>query len=130
MSERHPDGQISVEQKCRVLAMGIDRAVLLQCAGSPDGLEVAKALAADLKGGGFDVTRVVYREGSMRFANGRALLNHHFIKLGFLDAWKQVVPDTARETFASLRNALDEYARSSGELRLSIPMAYVEARAC
>lgn len=83
-----------------------------------------------LESGGFDVTRVVYREGSMRFANGTALLNHHFIKLGFLDAWKQVVPDTARETFSSLRNALDEHARSSGELRLSIPMAYIEARAC
>ena len=37
------------------LAMGIDRAVLLQSPGSPDGLEVAKAFAADLKGGRFDL---------------------------------------------------------------------------
>jgi electron transfer flavoprotein beta subunit len=37
------------------LAMGIDRAVLLQSPGSPDGLEVAKALAAELEGGGFDL---------------------------------------------------------------------------
>ncbi|MEO8452421.1 MAG: electron transfer flavoprotein subunit beta/FixA family protein [Gemmatimonadota bacterium] len=37
------------------LAMGIDRAVLLQGGGSPDGLEVAKALAAELKSGGFDL---------------------------------------------------------------------------
>ncbi len=37
------------------LAMGIDRAVLLQSSGSIDGLEVAKALAAELKGGGYDL---------------------------------------------------------------------------
>ena len=48
-----------------------------------------------------------------------------FIKLGFLDAWKNVVPDTMRETFTRLRDALD----ARGELRLTIPMAYVEATA-
>jgi electron transfer flavoprotein beta subunit len=37
------------------LAMGADRAILLQSAGSPDGLEVARALAAELKGGGYDL---------------------------------------------------------------------------
>ncbi|HEU4647647.1 MAG TPA: electron transfer flavoprotein subunit beta/FixA family protein [Gemmatimonadales bacterium] len=37
------------------LAMGIDRGVLLQAPGSPDGLAVAKALAAELQGGGYDL---------------------------------------------------------------------------
>jgi len=37
------------------LAMGIDRAVLLQSPGSPDGLEVARTLAAELKGAGYDL---------------------------------------------------------------------------
>ena len=37
------------------LAIGADRAILLQSAGSPDGLEVARALAAELKGGGYDL---------------------------------------------------------------------------
>src|SRR6185436_250553 len=37
------------------LAMGIDRGVLLQSPGSADGLEVAKALATELKAGGFDL---------------------------------------------------------------------------
>src|SRR5215216_6347467 len=39
----------------------------------------------------FVVRRVVEREGVMRFANGAALFSHHFIKLGFLDAWKKAV---------------------------------------
>lgn len=37
------------------LAMGIDRAVLLQSPGSADGLEIAKALAGELQSGGYDL---------------------------------------------------------------------------
>ena len=37
------------------LAMGIDRAVLLQSAGSADGLAVARVLAAELKAGAYDL---------------------------------------------------------------------------
>lgn len=76
-----------------------------------------------LEENGFSVKRVVEREGLMRFANATALFNHHFIKLGFLDAWKDVVRDDAREVFGKLMEKM------SGELRLTIPMAYVEGRA-
>ena len=49
-------GGDAVQETIRTsLAMGIDRAVLLQSAGSPDGLEVAKAIAGELKGQGFDL---------------------------------------------------------------------------
>ena len=77
--------------------------------------------------GGFKVRRVVEREGRMRFADGTALLNHHFIKLGFLDGWKDVVPGDERDVFARLRERLDAVAHQRGELALTIPMAYVEA---
>jgi len=73
-----------------------------------------------LEENGFEVTRVVEREGVMRFAGGAALFNHHFIKLGFLDAWKKVVPGNEQRTFARLLERL------KGETRLTIPMAYVE----
>jgi ubiquinone/menaquinone biosynthesis C-methylase UbiE len=78
-----------------------------------------------LETGGFIVTRVVERKSVMRFANGTALLNHYFIKLGFLDAWKKVAAGNERDVFARVRDALDDL----GELRLTIPMAYVEATA-
>lgn len=48
-------GDAAQETIRAALAMGIDRGVLLQAAGSADGLEVARALAAELKGGGFDL---------------------------------------------------------------------------
>jgi SAM-dependent methyltransferase len=82
-----------------------------------------------LEDGGFAITRVIERESVMRFANGTALLNHYFIKLGFLDAWKKVVPGNERDVFARLRDALDDLASRNGELRLTVPMAYVEATA-
>ena len=37
------------------LAMGVDRAVLLSGSGSPDGVEVARALAGELQAGNFDL---------------------------------------------------------------------------
>lgn len=82
-----------------------------------------------LESGGFSVTRVVERTGRMRFASGTALLDHHFIKLGFLDAWKKVVPGREAEVFLKLRDRLDAAAARNGELSLTIPMAYVEAAA-
>jgi arsenite methyltransferase len=87
------------------------------------------ALHALLEDGGFSVTRIVERTGSMRFADGTALLNHYFIKLGFLDAWKKVVAGREAEMFLRLRQRLDDAAAQRGELRLTIPMAYVEGTA-
>jgi ubiquinone/menaquinone biosynthesis C-methylase UbiE len=78
---------------------------------------------------GFTVTRVIEQTRWMRFANADALFNHHFIKLGFLDGWKAVVPGRETEVFTHVRRALDEHASREGELRLTIPMAYIEALA-
>jgi ubiquinone/menaquinone biosynthesis C-methylase UbiE len=79
-----------------------------------------------LDSAGFAVNRVVERAGRMRFASGTALLNHHFVKLGFLDGWKQVVRGRETEVFERLQRRLNEVARQQGELSLTIPMLYVE----
>ncbi len=79
-----------------------------------------------LEAGGFSVTRVVERTSRVRFADGRALLHHHFIKLVFLAAWNKVQPIHDTDTFLRLRSTLDESAAQAGELALTIPMAYIE----
>ena len=48
-------GDAAQETLRTALAMGVDRAVLLQSAAGSDGLEVARALAAELKAGNFDL---------------------------------------------------------------------------
>jgi electron transfer flavoprotein beta subunit len=48
-------GDAAQETIRTALAMGFDRGVLLQAAGTADGLEVARALALELKGGSYDL---------------------------------------------------------------------------
>jgi ubiquinone/menaquinone biosynthesis C-methylase UbiE len=83
-----------------------------------------RALLAD---GGFTVTRVVTREAKMRFADGTALLNHYFVKLGFLGGWKAVAGAAAAEVFPLLLERSNAHAQRHGELAVTIPMAYIEA---
>ncbi|HEV2457278.1 MAG TPA: methyltransferase domain-containing protein [Ktedonobacterales bacterium] len=84
-------------------------------------------IAGYLERAGFHVARVCEEEAVMRFADGSALLRHHFIKLGFLDEWKAVVDEDEREAvFARLEVNLNQLASERGDLTLTIPMAYVE----
>ena len=64
----------------------------------------------------------------MRFADGSALLNHSFIIMGFIDGWKNAIPDNEREKFfKKLEDNLNSYSKENGELKLTIPMVYIEA---
>jgi arsenite methyltransferase len=70
------------------------------------------------------------QEGSFawRFADARALFSHWFIRLGFLEAWTQVVPPEWRdELFVALQSRLEERAVREGELRLTIPFVCIAA---
>lgn len=81
-----------------------------------------------LEGAGFAVRQVVTDAFRMRFADGRSLLRHSLIRVGFLAAWRGVVPDPHVErTFAALEEKLDARAARDGCLTLTIPMAYFEA---
>ncbi len=77
---------------------------------------------------GFQVSQVHLETVVMRFVNGTALLNHYFIKLGFLDGWKGVLElEDQQRVFTLLEANLNELARRQGGLDLTIPMAYIDA---
>jgi arsenite methyltransferase len=77
----------------------------------------------------FELIKVVEKTGTMRFTDGTALLNHYFIKLGFLDGWKGVInPKDQERIFTRLENNLNQYSRSGGGLDLTVPMAYIEGK--
>ncbi len=81
-----------------------------------------------LAGMGLEVERTHEETLTMRYADGSAFLRHHFIRLGFLDAWKKIVPEDARvAVFTRLEEDLNAWAAERGELRLTVPMAYLEA---
>lgn len=90
----------------------------------------AREVASILDESGFTVRRVVERQQTMRFASGTAFLDHYFIKLGFLAGWRSIVDATDhRFIFTALRRRLDAISASEGEVRMTIPLAYVEASA-
>jgi len=88
-------------------------------------------VTALLETAGLRVTRVVEDEFRLRYRDGTALLNHWFVRLGFLDGWLSVLRplnDDARTraAFAEIERRLNDSARAAGDLSLTIPMLYVE----
>jgi arsenite methyltransferase len=76
---------------------------------------------------GFNVIETATNHFRMRFANGSTLLNHYFIRLGFVQGWKSLVaPGLVEPFFRLLEQNLNVVATKQGELALTIPMAYIE----
>jgi arsenite methyltransferase len=87
-------------------------------------------LEALLTAARFGIVKVEEELVPMRFADGCALLDHSFVRLGFFPAWRDVVaPELREETFARLERALNDAAAAQAGLTLTVPFAYVEATA-
>ncbi len=81
-----------------------------------------QAIAARMEDAGFRVTDVETKNFRTRFASGSALFRHYFIRLGFLPAWRDIVPERDRvRVFQKLESAL------AGEVALTIPCVYIAA---
>ena len=77
----------------------------------------------------FKVNRIIQKSFYMRYLNGTALLNHHFIKLAFLESWiKIVLPGKRSKLFSLLEEKLNNFSKSRGELRLTIPFVCFDCR--
>lgn len=82
-----------------------------------------------LKEAGFRIAHVFEESYQMRFISGSAFLRHSFIKMGFLEGWRNVVgPEREVEVFTRLEENLNQLTKEQGELVLTIPMAYIEVR--
>src|SRR6478752_5614115 len=63
----------------------------------------------------------------MKFVNGSAFLNHHFVKLGWLASWRDMIPADKQElVFTALEENLNNFSLKNGQLELIVPMAYIE----
>jgi ubiquinone/menaquinone biosynthesis C-methylase UbiE len=76
---------------------------------------------------GLKVCRHYEDSFEMKFLDGSAFLNHYFVKLGWLSSWRDLVPqEEQKKVFALLEANLNEHAKNSGELKLTVPMLFVE----
>jgi len=63
----------------------------------------------------------------LRYLDGSALFNHILTKFGFLEGWRRVVdPEDEQHIFTILENKLNQMASVHGELRMTVPMLYLE----
>jgi arsenite methyltransferase len=89
----------------------------------------AAETAALLRVAGFTVEAEVHDTFTWRFLDGRALFRHSFVRLGFLDAWQDVLdPIDVPPLFAALEARLDAIARQRGELALEVPFVSFNCR--
>jgi SAM-dependent methyltransferase len=73
-----------------------------------------------LEKAGFVAGVAATSEFKMRFADGTALLNHYFIRLGFLDGWLAIAGQEALD-------AVEHELNQRGEITLTIPAACFDA---
>ncbi len=88
-------------------------------------LESVRELLEDAR---FSVLKMLKDRFVMRFVNGTALFNHFLTVIGFLPGWRSILsPDEEAAVFSQLEKKLNEQADWDGELKLTVPMLYVEA---
>lgn len=84
--------------------------------------------SALLENCGYQLEQLVEHSFVMRYANGSAFFQHPFIRFGFMPAWLNLIDPLDRSAiFEQLEARLNTHARTHGELRLTIPMAYISA---
>lgn len=86
-----------------------------------------KSLSDLLQTTGFRVARIREDHFHLRYLDGDAFFNHFLTQLGFLNDWRQVVDREDEErVFTLLQDRLNQMAYAAGELRMTVPMLYLE----
>ena len=77
---------------------------------------------------GFSIIQIDHQTQCMRFLNGSTFLRHAFIRTGFMDGWKNVLPqDDQVGIFQQLEANINQQAQIHGEFQVTIPILYLEA---
>lgn len=81
-----------------------------------------------LEGAKFSVVKIVRDKFHLRYVSGTAFFNHFLTLIGFLPGWRGVVPTELEERiFGHLENKLNQQADWEGELKMTVPVLYMEA---
>ncbi len=87
------------------------------------------SLSTLLEQAGFTIIKTIEDSFQTRYLDGSALFNHNLTKRGFLDGWREVVnPEDEELVFRHLEARLNELAARQGELRMTVPMLYLEGQ--
>ena len=87
-----------------------------------------ESLREMLENTGFSITKILKDRFHWRYLDGSALLRHSLTIYGFLDGWRKILNGEDEPlVFQKIEEKLNEIAQEDGELKMSVPMLYVEA---
>ena len=62
-----------------------------------------------------------------KFSNGTSMLNHRFIKIAFMNSWKEIVPENRiQEVFRLIEEKMNKQAEELNGFKLSIPFVLID----
>jgi len=81
-----------------------------------------------LENNGFKTKDIEHAQFDYKFADGTAMLNHFFIRVAFLGAWKEIVhPDKQEIVFCEIEKRINEQSKSRGYFQLSVPFVVINS---
>ncbi len=81
-----------------------------------------------IKSYGFSIENVIHDKFEYKFVDGTTMLNHYFIRLAFIDGWKEIVcTDRHEEIFGLIEEELNKKSQINGMIKLSVPFVVIDA---
>ncbi len=82
-----------------------------------------------IKSHGFSIESVSHDKFEYKFVDGTTMLNHYFIRLAFIDGWKEIVPlDNQAEIFEQIENELNNKSQTDGIMKLNVPFVVIDCK--
>jgi len=76
----------------------------------------------------FTIKEIEYDQFDYKFTNGTAMLNHHFIKVAFMEKCVKLLPEgRVEEIFKIIETKLNKQAEAFGGIKLSIPFVLISS---
>ncbi len=75
---------------------------------------------------GFEVKEVKHHQFEYTFVDGTSMLNHYFIRLAFMDSWKNIVPEEKQQiVFQHIESELNKQSDIDGIMNLTVPFVLI-----
>jgi arsenite methyltransferase len=81
-----------------------------------------------IKSHGFKIDSVKHDKFEYKFVDGTTMLNHYFIRLAFIDGWKEIIPlDKQEIVFELIEKELNKKSQTDGIMKLSVPFVVINS---
>lgn len=84
-------------------------------------------IITEIENQGFKLIQVIEDATNFRFLDGRALLNHSLIRIGFRSSWDEIIgEENLFDFYGELIERIDSIVERKGAFTVSVPILYIE----